>query len=29
MQAQQAGDHYRIIESSSNNEVHMTSRLFK
>ena len=29
LQAQQAGDHYRIIESSSNHEVHMTARLFK
>ncbi|HBW42029.1 MAG TPA: DUF1471 domain-containing protein [Leclercia adecarboxylata] len=28
-QAKQAGDHYKIIESSSNNEVHMTARLFK
>lgn len=28
-QAKQAGDQYRIIESSSNNEVHMTARLYK
>lgn len=28
-QAQQEGEHYKIIESSSNNEVHMTARLFK
>ena len=28
-QANQAGDHYKIIESSSNNVVHMTARLFK